>query len=51
MPVGLFDEKEAWVFDQQVFIDEKPSVFSFAKQNEKSDGGREYYAQYSAPSE
>ena len=40
MPVGLFDEKEAWVFDQQVFIDEKPSFYSFGERNEKSDGGR-----------
>ena len=50
VPVGLFDEKEAWVFDQQVFIDEKPSFYSFANET-KNLTGAEIFAQYSAPSE
>jgi hypothetical protein len=50
VPVGLLDEKEAWVSDQQVFIDEKPPFYSFANET-KNLTGAELFAQYSAPSE
>jgi len=49
VPVGLFDDGEQWVFEQQIFIDEKPSFYSFANQT-KNLTGAEVFAQYSAPS-
>ena len=30
IPVGLFDDQEPFVFETQVFIDKKPSFYSFA---------------------
>lgn len=30
VPVGLFDDQEPFVFESQVFIDKKPSFYSFA---------------------
>ena len=30
MPAGLFEDQEMFVFDNQVFIDKKPSFYSFA---------------------
>jgi hypothetical protein len=30
VPAGLFDEQEHFVFDNQVFIDKKPSFYSFS---------------------
>lgn len=30
MPVGLFDDEERFHFDHQIFIDNKPSYYSFA---------------------
>ena len=30
IPVGLFDNQELFVFNNQVFIDKKPSFYSFA---------------------
>lgn len=30
IPVGLFDEQDSFVFENQVFIDKKPSFYSFA---------------------
>ena len=35
VPVGLFDDQELFVFDSQVFIDKKPSFYSFANQTKK----------------
>lgn len=32
VPVGLFDDQASFVFDSQVFIDKKPSFYSFANQ-------------------
>ncbi|WP_439346285.1 GFA family protein [Vacuolonema iberomarrocanum] len=32
VPVGLFDDQAPFVFDSQVFIDKKPSFYSFANQ-------------------
>lgn len=50
IPVGLLDGKEQWVLDQQIFIDEKPSFYSFANET-KNLTGAEVFAQYSVPSE
>lgn len=30
IPAGLFDDQELFVFDRQLFIDKKPSFYSFA---------------------
>jgi hypothetical protein len=32
MPVGLFEDDENFVFESQVFIDEKPSFYRFANE-------------------
>lgn len=49
IPVGLFEGDENLVFESQVFIDEKPSFYSFA--NETHDmTGAELFAKY-GPSE
>lgn len=50
VPVGLLDDGDQWVFDNQVFIDEKPPYYSFANQT-KNLTGAELFAQFSAPSE
>lgn len=48
MPVGLIDDGYMFVFDQQFFIDKKPSFYSFA--NETSDmTGAELFAKYAPP--
>jgi hypothetical protein len=49
VPVGLFDDGEQWVFDQQIFVDEKPSFYAFANKT-KNLTGAEVFAQYSAQS-
>ena len=50
MPVGLFDDSIPFVFDHQIFIDEKPSFYAFA--NETSDmTGAEVFAKYAPPQE
>ncbi len=30
IPAGLFDDQESFVFESQVFIDKKPSFYSFS---------------------
>jgi len=35
LPVGLFDIQENFKFDLQVFIDRKPSFYSFANKTEE----------------
>jgi hypothetical protein len=38
MPAGLFDNQESFNFNLQVFIDRKPSFYSFAnKTNEMTE--------------
>ncbi len=50
MAVGLFDDDKLFVFDHQVFIDEKPSFYRF--ENETNDmTGAEMFAKYAPPSE
>ena len=50
MPSGLFDDDKAFVFDNQVFIDEKPSYYCFANETENMTGA-EVFAKYAPPSE
>lgn len=48
LPVGLFgDEGGEWVFDHQVFIDEKPTYYRFANQTHDMTGA-EVFAQFGA---
>jgi hypothetical protein len=50
IPVGLFADCGMFVFDHQVFIDEKPAYYCFA--NETNDmTGAEVFAKYAPPSE
>lgn len=46
IPVGLFEAGDQWVFSAQIFIDEKPSFYSFAEAT-KDLTGAEVFAQYS----
>ena len=50
IPAGIFDNSEGFVFDLQVFIEEKPEYYSFANQT-KNMTGEEIFAQYAPPSE
>lgn len=49
VPVGLFDDDETVVFDHQIFIEEKPSFYSFANET-KNMTGAEVFAQFAASS-
>lgn len=46
IPVGLFEGSRQWVFSEQIFIDEKPSFYSFAETTRMLTGA-EVFAQYS----
>lgn len=46
IPVGLFEGSSQWVFSEQIFIDEKPSFYSFAEST-RNLTGEEVFAQYS----
>jgi hypothetical protein len=48
VPIGLFDVDEGLVFDAQVFIDEKPSYYSFANKTEELTGA-ELFAKFAPP--
>lgn len=50
MPVGLFDDDRERVLDHQVFIDEKPSFYSFANKTRDMTGA-ELFAKYGPPAE
>lgn len=50
VPVGLLDHRERLVFDQQIFVEEKPGFYSFANET-KNLTGAEAFAQYVEPSE
>jgi hypothetical protein len=45
IPVGLFDEQENFVFESQVFIDHKPSFYSFSNKT-KDMTEAEIFAMY-----
>jgi hypothetical protein len=46
MPVGLFPEVESFVFDHQVFIDEKPAYYGFSNKTQNMTGP-EVFKKYS----
>jgi hypothetical protein len=48
VPVGLFDNDEGLIFDNQVFIDEKPAYYSFANKTEELTGA-ELFAKFAPP--
>jgi hypothetical protein len=47
MPVGLFDNEPRFTFDHQVFIDKKPSFYSFANETLNMSEA-EVFAKYSS---
>ena len=49
VPAGIFDSDEGFVFDHQVFIDEKPSFYGFSNQTHDMTGA-ELFAKYGASS-
>ncbi|MCL6415391.1 GFA family protein [Aestuariirhabdus sp. Z084] len=48
VPVGLLENDEGLVFQQQVFIDEKPSYYSFSNTTEDMTGA-ELFAKFAPP--
>ena len=50
IPVGLFDDDSGLVLDHQVFIDEKPSYYSFANTTSAMTGA-EVFAKHAPPEE
>ncbi len=50
VPVGLFDDNEDLVFKTQVFIDEKPSFYSFSNKTNDMTGA-ELFAKLAPPTE
>lgn len=48
VPIGLLDHVDGLVFDEQIFIDEKPPFYSFANDT-KNLTGAEVFAQYVKP--
>lgn len=47
LPAGLLDDEENFVLELQIFIDEKPSFYTFANKT-KNMTGEEVFAEYSA---
>jgi len=45
IPVGLFSDRDAWTFAEQIFIDQKPAFYSFAEKT-KNLTGEEVFSQY-----
>ena len=50
VPVGLFDDDIPFIFDHQIFIDEKPSFYAFANETSNMTGA-EVFAKYAPPPE
>ena len=48
IPIGLFDDCNDIIFDQQIFIDEKPQYYCFANETLNMTGA-EVFAQYTPP--
>jgi len=48
VPIGLFDNAPELVFEHQVFVDEKPSFYSFANETHNMTGA-EVFAMFGAP--
>ncbi len=38
MPVGIFDDVEQFIFDHQIFIEEKPEYYCFANETQNMTG-------------
>jgi hypothetical protein len=49
IPVGLFEQPQDFVFDHQIFIDEKPAYYCFANETNNLTGA-EVFAQFAPPS-
>lgn len=45
MPTGLFNEDETFVFDSQIFFDEKPSFYGFVNET-RTMTGAEVFANF-----
>lgn len=45
IPIGLFDGDGEWRFSEQIFIDEKPSFYSFAESTNNLTG-EDVFSQY-----
>jgi hypothetical protein len=50
IPVGIFENTEGLIFDNQVFIDEKPHYYSFANETQNLTGA-ELLEQFDSSSE
>ena len=50
IPTGIFDDNSPFIFDQQIFIDEKPAFYDFANTT-KNMTGAEVFAQYGTDNE
>jgi hypothetical protein len=50
MPAGLFEDHDHFVFEHQVFIDEKPAYYSFSNET-KDMTGAEIFAMYAPKSD
>jgi hypothetical protein len=50
VPVGIFDGVEQFIFDHQIFIDEKPEYYSFANETQNMTGA-EVFAMSAAATE
>lgn len=48
VPVGIFDTDDGLIFEQQVFIDEKPPYYRFANDTQDMTGA-ELFAKYRPP--
>lgn len=48
IPVGLFEQPEDFVFDHQIFIDEKPAYYCFSNKTQNLTGA-EVFAQFAPP--
>ncbi|SHF20346.1 Uncharacterized conserved protein [Modicisalibacter ilicicola DSM 19980] len=49
IPAGLFDGNPPWVFDQQIFIDQKPDFYDFANATRNMTGQEVFEAFGAAP--
>jgi hypothetical protein len=50
MPVGIFDNDDMFIFDHQIFVEEKPSFYDF-KNETKNMTGAEVFAAFAPQSE
>jgi len=48
IPVGLFEQPQDFVFEHQIFIDEKPAYHCFSNET-KNITGAEFFAEFASP--